>query len=119
VANAGILITTEGGAVFLARRSRHVNDPGVWSIPGGRIEPGETAMQAAVREFTEEMGGLIPSVPIRECRQGSYTTFVATADPYFIRHWRPRLNWENDKAGWFYLDQLPSPLHPGVAELLH
>ena len=29
---------------------------GIWSFPGGRIEPGETAVRAAVRELGEETG---------------------------------------------------------------
>ena len=29
---------------------------GVWSLPGGRIEPGETATAAALRELAEETG---------------------------------------------------------------
>ncbi len=40
------------GKVLLARRAR----PRLWSLPGGRIEPGETAEQAALRELREEVG---------------------------------------------------------------
>ena len=40
------------GKVLLARRAR----PPLWSLPGGRIEPGETAEQAALRELREEVG---------------------------------------------------------------
>lgn len=29
---------------------------GMWSLPGGRLEPGETAEQAAEREILEEVG---------------------------------------------------------------
>ncbi len=38
--------------VLLARRAK----PPLWSLPGGRIEPGETAEQAALRELREEVG---------------------------------------------------------------
>jgi len=30
-----------------------------WALPGGRVEPGETASQAIVREFTEELGAAV------------------------------------------------------------
>lgn len=40
------------GKVLLALRAR----PHLWSLPGGRIEPGETAEQAALRELREEVG---------------------------------------------------------------
>ena len=43
------------GRLLLVRRR---NDPGrgLWSIPGGRVEPGESDTQAVVREVVEETG---------------------------------------------------------------
>ena len=42
-------------AVLLIRR-RTSPRLGEWSLPGGRIEPGERALQAALRELREETG---------------------------------------------------------------
>ena len=42
------------GPEFLIVRARR--DPSAWVLPKGRIEPGETAPQAAVREIEEEAG---------------------------------------------------------------
>lgn len=41
--------------VLLVRR-RNPPDAGLWGFPGGRVEPGETALAAAARELCEETG---------------------------------------------------------------
>ncbi|MGV3492496.1 MAG: NUDIX hydrolase [Ramlibacter sp.] len=44
-------------AVLLTRRAMHLkNHPGQWALPGGRVEPGESAVDAALRELYEEVG---------------------------------------------------------------
>jgi len=44
-----------GGDVLLVERGKPPR-LGIWSLPGGHIEPGETALAAAVREVMEETG---------------------------------------------------------------
>ncbi len=51
---AGI-VCLRGESVLLVRRATPPRQ-GEWSIPGGRIEPGETARAAALRELKEETG---------------------------------------------------------------
>ncbi len=41
--------------VLIAQRSKPPL-AGIWSLPGGHIEPGETAREAAIRELAEETG---------------------------------------------------------------
>ncbi|HEX2136392.1 MAG TPA: NUDIX hydrolase [Microvirga sp.] len=43
------------GRVLLAARGRPPHD-GVFSLPGGLVEPGETLAEAALRELREEVG---------------------------------------------------------------
>lgn len=44
-------------ALILTRRSSQLrNHPGQWALPGGRIDDGESAERAALREMSEEVG---------------------------------------------------------------
>jgi 8-oxo-dGTP pyrophosphatase MutT (NUDIX family) len=44
-------------AVLLTRRPKHLNrHAGQYALPGGRMDPGETAEAAALRETAEELG---------------------------------------------------------------
>lgn len=49
----GAVVTDEQGRLLMIQRG-HDPGAGLWSIPGGRIEPGETDAQALVREMLEE-----------------------------------------------------------------
>jgi 8-oxo-dGTP diphosphatase len=51
----GAVIRDGAGRMLLVLRG-HEPSKGLWSIPGGRIEPGETDEQAVVREVAEETG---------------------------------------------------------------
>ena len=48
-------IAVEGGRLLLIRRGRGPAQ-GRWSVPGGRLERGETLAEAVVREVAEETG---------------------------------------------------------------
>jgi 8-oxo-dGTP diphosphatase len=51
----GAVIKDEAGRLLLILRG-HEPGLGLWSIPGGRIEPGESDPEAVVREVLEETG---------------------------------------------------------------
>jgi 8-oxo-dGTP diphosphatase len=51
----GAVIKDDRGRLLLIKRG-HAPGSGLWSLPGGRIEPGETDAEALVREMREETG---------------------------------------------------------------
>jgi 8-oxo-dGTP diphosphatase len=51
----GAVIRDDEGRLLLIKRG-HEPGAGLWSLPGGRIEPGETDIEALVREMREETG---------------------------------------------------------------
>jgi 8-oxo-dGTP pyrophosphatase MutT (NUDIX family) len=109
--------------VLLGRRGPDVQDSGVWAGFGGAIEPDEEPAMAAMREFGEEIGGVlalpdVKSAYVDTCQSCGwrYHTFLARAalsggrlPVACIR------NFETDAACWVLLDEVPQLcLHPGL-----
>ena len=92
---AGIAFTHDR-RILLLRRSKLVQDPGVWNLPGGTIEPKEVPRQTAEREAREEAGPLPPYEITKACPVPGYMTYVAPLQKPFA----PRLNWESDSHRW-------------------
>jgi ADP-ribose pyrophosphatase YjhB (NUDIX family) len=51
----GAVVHDAAGRLLLIRRG-HDPGRGLWSLPGGRVEPGESAAEAVEREVREETG---------------------------------------------------------------
>lgn len=53
VVTAAVVI--EGGRLFLARRPPGDALAGMWELPGGKVEPGESPEECLARELLEEL----------------------------------------------------------------
>ena len=140
--SAGILLWRRGaegvevllahfGGPYWARK-----DAGAWSIPKGLIEAGESAEQAARREFAEELGAepegdLVPLPPLRQKGGKWVEAFAlegefepdALASNSFAMEW-PRGSGrlqsfpEVDRVRWFTLAEAQDVILPSQQELV-
>lgn len=120
-----VLIAHPGGPLW-ARR-----DAGSWSIVKGLVEPGESELDAARREFLEETGWRPPATgyrPLGETRLRSGKLVAAWAvdaefDPDTLEPGMFEMTWppgsgrpgrfpEIDRVGWFDPDQARRRLNP-------
>jgi 8-oxo-dGTP diphosphatase len=112
-------------SVLLVKRGR---EPfaGLWSLPGGKLGPGETPQEAASRELQEETGveaaieGLLDrvdvSAPDGDGAQARYrlTVFYGRA-----RGGEPRAGGDAAAASWISLDALENlPMTEGTRALI-
>jgi 8-oxo-dGTP pyrophosphatase MutT (NUDIX family) len=101
--------------LFLLRnKSKH---SGSWGIVGGKVDPGETVIQALVREIVEEIGQDFANrkfIPLEtftsDNKKFVYYTFLVTVEEEFV----PVLNNEHRGYCWVELQDHPKPLHPGL-----
>ena len=111
-------------------------DAGIWSIPKGEIHPGEDGLEAAKREFEEELGvqaqgAFVKLTPITQ-KSGKIVHawgFAGDCDPSQIRsntfsmEWPPRSGRtgtfpEVDRAAFFNLEQAKGRINPAQVALL-
>ncbi len=62
-----IAVVQRGGEFLIGQRPNGAALAGYWEFPGGKIDPGETAEEAAYRECLEETG-------LEVCVSGRYPT---------------------------------------------
>ncbi len=105
---AASIAVFRGTKVLLARRAA-APGAGLWSLPGGRVEPGETVAQAALRELDEEVcvraeiRGLagVRDVILRD-EAGLLTAhFVVVAHAGIWLDGEPQTSDEAVEVGWF------------------
>lgn len=87
-AGAGVVAIDGAGRVLLIWRHRFITGAWGWEVPIGRVEAGETPVQAAAREFEEETGwragplrhliDVDPTPGLSDSRHHIYTTGEAT-----------------------------------------
>ena len=119
----GTQIKTGVGVIVLDSQNRYLiekrSDCGMWGLLGGRVDPGETVEQTAVREVFEESGfhievtGLIGVYSQPDCRiivypdNGDIRHLIDIVVEARITGGSLRLSHESERVEFFTADALP------------
>jgi predicted NUDIX family NTP pyrophosphohydrolase len=125
-----VLLVHPGGPFWQGR------DEGAWMLPKGGIEAGETAAEAARREFEEELGAAPAGEPRFLCRirqkggkwveafalEGEFDPAALVSNRFQVeyppRSGRFRDFPEVDSARWFTLDEAAAMILPSQRPIL-
>lgn len=116
---AGLLAVDAERGILLQHRVSWSHFGGTWGLPGGALHEGESAIDGALREATEEAG--IPEgaveprfTSVLDLKIWSYTTVVAdVVEPFAPVISDP----ESVALEWVPIDDVDQrPLHPGFAD---
>ena len=125
---AQVLVLRPDGTALLQRRA----DNGVWELPAGACEPGQSFSDTAAAELFEETGIRVSPLDL--------TAFASLSDPdlhqleypngdrvhafalcFCLQGWEGRVTPEESEVleiGFFPLDRVPAPTHPPTLEVL-
>lgn len=109
---AGVLVRHVDGdnaAYFVALRSEWCHQGGTWAIPGGARNAEESPVDAALREFAEEIGLELDDFEVAEVHEDdhggwSYWTVVVDVPERFAPPLA--LHWETAETRWVAADEL-------------
>ena len=113
IATVGGLLVAQTGELLLIRTAKW---SGRWGLPGGKIDYGETMLDAYRREMREETGIEVEHAEWL-CIQDSIESPEFTQPRHFllinyVSHLpgrpEPRKNYESLQIGWFSPDQIPA-----------
>jgi 8-oxo-dGTP pyrophosphatase MutT (NUDIX family) len=128
--SCGIVILNEEHEVLLC----HVTGRGHWDLPKGGIDPGESPMQAALRETREETGLVLDGDDLLDLgrihygerkdlhlfavRMARFDTAQLSCESEFSERWSGKRLPEMDGYGWFAFERAGALCAPKMGRVL-
>jgi 8-oxo-dGTP diphosphatase len=121
IAVVAAVLQQADGRFLLAQRPQGKVYAGYWEFPGGKVEPGETPLQALVRELHEELGIEVTTAYPWLIREFDYEHADVRLHFFRVRGWRGELHGREAQAfSWQRIDAIDvSPLLPANGPILN
>jgi 8-oxo-dGTP diphosphatase len=104
---AATILLPRGERVLMTRRTIEPRR-GYWTLPGGYVELGESAEEAAVREAREEVGVDVRVDRLLGLHSGAPSAVAVALFVGTIERGEPEPLEEVDRVGFFGMDELPA-----------
>jgi ADP-ribose pyrophosphatase YjhB (NUDIX family) len=128
--STAVAIFNQKGQLFLAQRSENTRDEhGRWDVCGGGLKWGNTLEDNARRELLEEFAVESKSPLIQNGIRQAFRTdqhgdkthwicidFIIVLDQSEVEQVKINEPENFNDCGWFYLSNLPSPLHSVISD---
>jgi 8-oxo-dGTP diphosphatase len=118
-----MLILVRDDRILLAERQSTGYADGMWNVPSGKLEAGETVSHAAVREGREEIGVPLNEADLHFVHLAHYRNHLGDAR---LGVFFQALNWKGEpynaepdkcsRIAWWPINGLPDNTYPYTAE---
>lgn len=114
----GVLIRPDGDFLLTSRPAGKVYE-GFWEFPGGKLEPGETVVEALQRELHEELGISIGPATLWKVEVVDYPHALVRLSFCKVFRWTGDLQMrEAQSYSWQRLPVQVAPVLPGTVPVL-
>lgn len=102
-----LVLENHQGEILVAKRADHKHLGGMWEFPGGKVETGETQLEALIRETKEEIDFDLPGAQPLINTTHTYDEFSLTLDVWYHRANNPKVHPnENQPLKWVRKSEL-------------
>ena len=101
------ILNDDAGRVLVTRRAPGAHQGGLWEFPGGKVETGETLLEALTRELSEELGVRVETTEPLMVLEHDYGDKQVRLDIHRVTRWsgEPR-GLEGQPLAWQRPEQL-------------
>jgi 8-oxo-dGTP diphosphatase len=114
------VIGQKHGSYLLSLRNKPRSFSGLWEFPGGKIETGESGVEALTRELYEEVGikVSVEAIPLINFKY-EYSDFIVEMHVYRLEEWEGSpISCEGQQLMWVTLEELLSTKMPDANDAI-